>query len=223
MVPEMFNAETAVTESFQAGIQYLVDRYGLTEQDAKELYGKPDPDAIYDQYHEFDLSKASPWISLPGNPKNTVPLSSMTNQPKIDKAFLASCTLGLHDLEEAAFVLKNRNVHPRTRLIIIPSSENIMNQSEEKGILEILRKSGAEIVYESACGPCIGEGLGSVVDNETAISATNRNFPGRMGSKNADVYLGGTYLTALSAIYGHIPTAEEYKISMEEIQKESLL
>ena len=173
----------------------------------------------YDRVINFDMNKTAPWIALPGSPNNAKSLRNFTDKVSLQKAFLASCTLGLQDLKEAAAAIKGKNVNSKTQLIVIPSSEDIRRQAEEKGYLEILRVAGANVVNESACGPCIGEGLGAVEDNEIAISASNRNFTGRMGAKSAQVYLAGSILTALSSIYGKIPTADEYAIELPRIIK----
>ncbi|GIW59286.1 MAG: 3-isopropylmalate dehydratase large subunit [Patescibacteria group bacterium] len=210
MVPEVFNTPTAVTEPFKAGIAYLSRKLGISEDEAYALYDQPDTNCEYGQVVRYDLSKVAPWIALPGSPNNSVSLREFAHQPKIDKAFLVSCTLGLEDLIEAAAVVVDRQVHPATQLVVIPSSDQIRQQAEQLGILQILRKAGVSIVDESACGPCIGEGLGAVTDGEIAITASNRNFPGRMGSKKAEVYMGGAILTSLSALLGRIPTIQDY-------------
>jgi 3-isopropylmalate/(R)-2-methylmalate dehydratase large subunit len=210
MVPEIFNGEIAVTEIFEDAIKVLKEQFGISEKKAHNLYMKPDKDVVYDRVINFDMNKTTAWVALPGSPNNTTSLRNFRNGAPLQKAFLASCTLGLQDLKEAAAAIKGKSVNSKTQLIVIPSSENIRRQAEANGYLQILRNAGANVVDESACGPCIGEGLGAVEDNEIAISASNRNFTGRMGAKSAKVYLAGSILTALSSAFGRIPTAEEY-------------
>ncbi|MDQ3098826.1 MAG: aconitase family protein [bacterium] len=217
MVPEVFNTPTAVTEPFKAGIRYLSKKLGISEDEARSLYDLPDPDCEYAQIIHYDLDKVAPWIALPGSPNNTSSLRELQHSPHIDKAFLVSCTLGLQDLTEAAAVLLGKKIVEGTQLIVIPSSDQIRQQAESKGILQILREAGASIVDESACGPCIGEGLGAVKDGETAITASNRNFPGRMGSKKAEVYMGGAIITSLASLIGHIPSMQEYNENRDRI------
>jgi len=219
MTPEVFNASTMVTEPFDAGIKWLSNRLGIPEEEAREMYDIPDKDAEYAQVVDFDLSQAAPWIAKPGSPNNSVSLRELVEPRHIDKAFLVSCTLGIGDLQEAAAVLLDRQVSLGTQLIVIPSSKEVIEEAERLGIYDILQKAGASLVDESACGPCIGEGLGAVTDGEVAITASNRNFPGRMGSRKADVYMGGPILTALSAMFGRIPTIEEYLNETERIMK----
>lgn len=220
MVPEIFNAEIAVTEIFRGAITFLQERYGLSEQEIRTLYVQPDAQATYDRVIKFDMNTTTPWIALPGNPNNTISLRNFTGNPQLQKAFLVSCTLGLQDLKEAAAAIKEKHVYEQTQLIVIPSSDEIRKLAETNGYLEILRNAGASIVNESACGPCIGEGLGAIEAGETAVSASNRNFPGRMGEKSAQVYLAGSILTALSATFGRIPTAEEYTDELPRIIEE---
>lgn len=217
MTPEVFNASTMVTEPFDAGVKWLTKRFNISEDEAREMYDMPDPDAEYAQVVDFDLSQAAPWIAKPGSPNNSMSLREFSEHRHIDKAFLVSCTLGIGDLQGAAAVLLDRQVSQGTQLVVIPSSMEIINEAKRLGIYEILQNAGASLVDESACGPCIGEGLGAVTDGEIAITASNRNFPGRMGSRKADVYMGGPTLTALSAVLGHIPNIEEYEAEVARI------
>src|SRR3989338_3067376 len=219
IVPDIFKAETAVTEPFAAGIRYLQEKFGISENDAIELYGTPQKGCDYAQSFEYNLSRAVPRIALPGGPDKTVSLAGLTEHPAIQKAYLVSCTLGLEDLIQAAAVLKDHQIASGVRLIIAPSSDAIRQQAETLGIMNIFRNSGAEIAPESACGACIGEGGGAVEAGETAITASPRNIHGRMGSREADVYMGSAILTALAAINGQIPTAENYRSESARIQE----
>jgi 3-isopropylmalate/(R)-2-methylmalate dehydratase large subunit len=218
MVPEVFNGEIAVTEAFPAGVREMQARWEMTAAEATELYGKPDQKCEYTQVVKFDLDKVTPWVAKPGSPNRGTSLAGLTEHPQIQKAYLVSCTLGIEDMALAAAVLQDRQVAAGTDLIVVAGSEEIRRVLDEGGIWNILARAGAKIVEESACGPCIGAGLGPVGKGETAISASNRNFPGRMGDKDSQVYLGGSIVTALSAIYGHIPTADEYEAERERIE-----
>lgn len=213
MVPEIFLAECAVTEAYSAGLRFLNDRHTSDAESARALFGNPDPGCEYVGLVEFDLSKTTPWIALPGNPRSGIPLRELREHPAIQKAYVASCTCALDDLKEAAAVLRDRSVAPNTRMIIIPSSRAVHEEAERRGYLDILRLAGARVHDEIACGPCIGDGPDAVQPGETAISATNRNFRGRMdpSKQGRGVYLGGAILTSLSAMKGHIVSAEEYQ------------
>lgn len=217
MVPEVFNGKIAVTEAFQSGIEYLVNRYQMSKEKAMELYSMPELNAEYEQVIRYDLSKVVPWISLPGDPGNGVSLAQYEEQTAIDKTYLVSCTLGLEDLIQAASVLRDRKISDGTQLMVVSSSKEIRDQAQEIGIMQVFREAGAVVNEEPACAHCIGEAPGSVNVGEVAISASNRNFPGRMGQ--GDTYLGSPILTALSAIYGQIPSAEQYKEELPRIIK----
>jgi homoaconitase/3-isopropylmalate dehydratase large subunit len=219
MVPEVFGAEVAVTESFTAGVKYLKERWGIDEEEGERMYGLAQPGCKYERVIKYDLGKVTPWVARPGSPNNAVPLSSLNVHPKINKAYLVSCTLGLQDLKEAAAVVSGMKVAEGTRLIIVPSSDRVRQKAENLGLWNVFEEAGAEVVYESACGPCIGAGLGALEKGEVAITASNRNFPGRMGHISAEVYMGGAILTALGAILGHVPRADEFLNQMPRIEK----
>lgn len=214
MVPEVFTAELAVTEAYEAGIQFL-GKHGIDRETAIKMYGTSDPNCSYEHTLKYDLSSTTPVISLPGSPKNVVPLSEFDQQTKIDKAFLVSCTLGLRDLAEAAAMIKDKKVSDGVQLIVTPSSSIVREQAEALGILTILQEAGAYITDGSACGACIGEGLGSLNQDEVAITSSNRNFPGRMGALNSKAFMGSPQLTTLSSTLGHIPNVEEWQKELE--------
>lgn len=213
MVPEIFLAECAVTEPYTAGIKFLRERHGIEEDEIRHLFCLPDPGCEYTEVLSFDLTKTSLWIARPGNPRDGVPLSKLQEPTPIQKAYIASCTCAVDDLREAAAVLKDRTVAPDTRMVVIPSSQRIYEEAERRGYLDILRRAGAKVYDEIACGPCIGDGPDAVGPGETAISATNRNFRGRMdpSRQGRGVFLGGAILTALSAVKGRIISSEEYR------------
>jgi 3-isopropylmalate/(R)-2-methylmalate dehydratase large subunit len=123
---------------------------------------------------------------------------------RLDQAFLGSCTNGrLEDLEIAAAILKGKKVHPETRLIVFPASWEIYLEALRRGILETLIEAGA-VVCNPGCGPCLGGHMGLLASKERCISSSNRNFKGRMGSPEAEVYLGSPATVAASAIAGRI-------------------
>jgi 3-isopropylmalate/(R)-2-methylmalate dehydratase large subunit len=210
MVPEIFQGDIAVCESFTSGIKYLNNRHGIPEKKIQKLYGVPDPKCKYAEVINFDLSHASPWIARPGRPSDAVELSELKDHPQIHKVYLASCTNGLNEIREVAAVLNHKKVHQNSELIVVPSSINIRKRAQELGYFKILENAGAKVRIESVCSVCMGDGPDAALENQTVISATNRNFHGRMGHPTSKVYLGGSILTALSAQLGHIPTIEEY-------------
>ncbi len=170
-----------------------------------------DPDATYETEYEFDLSDLTPMVARPGDPGNGVPVESVQpERVKVDQAFLGSCTNArLEDLEVAARILDGKQVHPDVRMLVSPSSQEVFGEALKAGHLETLAKAGA-LVEHSTCGPCYGGHLGVLGEGETCISSSNRNFPGRMGSPLADVWLASPATVAASAIAGEITDPREY-------------
>lgn len=162
-----------------------------------------DEDAVYDQVFEFDVTEIIPEVALPHSPDNVRPISEVLGTP-IQQAFIGSCTNGrLEDLHVAAKILKGKKIHPNVRLIISASSKEVFNAALEDGTIAILSKAGASFI-SSGCGPCVGTHEGVPGNGENVISATNRNFQGRMGNRNANVYLASPATVAASALYGKI-------------------
>jgi 3-isopropylmalate/(R)-2-methylmalate dehydratase large subunit len=169
---------------------------------------KPDDDARYLKVVEYDVSTIEPQVALPHSPANTVPISKL-GEIEIDQAVIGSCTNGrLEDLTLAAKILAGRHVHPRARCIIIPGSQQVYLDALRDGFIEIFIRAGA-VVSTPTCGPCLGGHMGVLADGERAISTTNRNFVGRMGSPRSEVYLANPAVAAASAIMGKISSPEE--------------
>jgi 3-isopropylmalate/(R)-2-methylmalate dehydratase large subunit len=164
--------------------------------------------ASYAQVYEWDASKIEPQVSFPHLPSNTKPISQVGNVP-VDQSVIGSCTNGrLEDLRVAAEILKGRKVHPYVRCIILPGTQEIYLQALREGLLEILVEAGAA-VSTPTCGPCLGGHMGVLAAGERAISTTNRNFVGRMGHTQSEVYLSSPAIAAASAILGRIGTPDE--------------
>ncbi|WP_088892893.1 aconitase/3-isopropylmalate dehydratase large subunit family protein [Leptolyngbya ohadii] len=177
---------------------YLRDR-GQTE--FLEITG--DPDAQYDRVYAYNLSNLEPQIACPPKPDQVVNISELVDV-SITRAFIGSCTGGkLHDLQQAAAVLKGRKVAPTVSLFVVPASQQIRQQAEASGDLQILEQAGAQIL-KSGCGACINAGFGVLGKQEAGIYATNRNFKGRSGDPTAQNYLASPRIVAISAINGKI-------------------
>ena len=175
----------------------------------------PDPDAHYERVIEIDVERelAEPQIACPHAVDNVKPVSALGDVP-VDQAVLGSCTNGrLEDLELAARILAGRRVHERTRLLIIPASQQIYLDAMHLGYLRTLVEAGA-MVNPPGCGPCVGVHQGILAAGEVCISSTNRNFIGRMGSKDSQVYLASPAVVAASAVAGRIVHPAEV---MEEV------
>ncbi|GAB4504614.1 MAG: homoaconitase large subunit [Anaerolineales bacterium] len=181
-------------------LRYLKEVAGVRETVA--TFG-PDPDAVYDQVVEIDVSALEPQIACPHTVDNVKPLSAVAGTP-IQQIVIGSCTNGrLDDIEVAAQILKGKKVARGVRMLVFPASGRIFREAMAKGYLTTLMEAGA-LVANSGCGPCLGVHQGALGDGETALSTTNRNFKGRMGNPNSEVYLCSPAVAAASALTGVI-------------------
>ena len=167
-----------------------------------------DPDAKYVKIYYYDASKIEPQVAFPHLPENSRPLSE-AGHVEIDQSVIGSCTNGrMEDLRVAASILKGKKVHKNVRLIVIPGTQQIYLQAMREGLLETFIESGAA-VSTPTCGPCLGGYMGILARGERAIATTNRNFVGRMGHPESEVYLSNPAIAAASAILGRIAGPEE--------------
>jgi 3-isopropylmalate/(R)-2-methylmalate dehydratase large subunit len=167
-----------------------------------------DPDAQYARVIEYDVSQIEPTVAFPHLPENTRPISQVGNV-KIDQAVIGSCTNGrLSDLQTAAEILKGKTIHPDVRLIVFPGTQDIYLKAIEAGYVHAIVEAGGA-VSTPTCGPCLGGHAGILAPGERAISTTNRNFVGRMGHVNSEVYLSNPAIAAASAILGKIASPDE--------------
>jgi 3-isopropylmalate/(R)-2-methylmalate dehydratase large subunit len=193
---------------------------GIFKADNKTLdYVKPrakrpykvyesDNDAEYAEVIEYDVCQLEPQVSFPHLPSNTRPISEV-GDIRIDQAVIGSCTNGrLEDIRIAAQILKGRKVHPEVRCIIIPGTQQIYLDIVREGLIESFIEAGA-VVSTPTCGPCLGGYMGVLATGERCISTTNRNFVGRMGSTQSEVYLSNPAVAAASAVAGRIAGPEE--------------
>ncbi len=186
----------------------------ITEEYVKNRAKRPykfynsDPDANYVEIKEYDASKIEPLVACPHLPSNVRPAKELTNIT-IDQVVIGSCTNGrLEDLREAATVLKGRKVNPNVRLIVIPATQQIYKEAMKEGLIDIFIDAEA-VVSAPTCGPCLGGHMGILAKGERAISTTNRNFVGRMGHPESEVYLSNPAVAATSAVLGRIGHPEE--------------
>jgi len=172
------------------------------------LVYEPDNDAEYSKVIEYDVSNMEPQVALPHSPANTRTVSQVKNV-EINQAVIGSCTNGrLEDLKIAAQILEGKKIHPGVRCIIIPGTPQLYLDALTEGLIEIFIRAGA-VVSPPTCGPCLGGHMGVLGDGERAVSTTNRNFVGRMGSPKSEVYLANPAVAAASAIMGRIISPEE--------------
>ncbi|MCM1173914.1 MAG: 3-isopropylmalate dehydratase large subunit [Blautia sp.] len=182
----------------------------LAENYMKEHSGRPyqvyeaDEDAVYDEEYTIDLSALRPTVAFPHLPENTKTIDEIEEDIKIDQVVIGSCTNGrLDDLRTAAEVLKGRHVAKGMRCIVIPATQTIYMQAMEEGLLKTFIEAGA-IVSTPTCGPCLGGYMGILAAGERCVSTTNRNFVGRMGHVDSEIYLASPAVAAASAAAGKI-------------------
>ena len=167
-----------------------------------------DPDALYERVIKYDVSEIEPTVAFPHLPENTKPISQV-GDIKIDQSVIGSCTNGrLSDLKIAADILKGHKVHPDVRLIVFPGTQQIYLDAMEKGYIRTIIEAGGA-VSTPTCGPCLGGHAGILAAGERAISTTNRNFVGRMGHVDSEVYLSSPAIAAASAITGKISSPDD--------------
>lgn len=172
----------------------------------------PDEGATYVQTIELDLAALNPRMSAPSEVDNVHDVADLRGL-KVDQVFIGTCTNGrIEDLHEAAKVLKGQKVNPSTRLLIIPASSQVMEQALEDGTMLILQRAGA-VFGTPGCGPCMGRHQGVLAPDEVCVSTSNRNFIGRMGDKDAKIYLASPAVAAATAIKGSIALPEDMVIA----------
>lgn len=171
---------------------------------------EPDADAKYSQVVTIDLAELKPVVAFPHLPGNTKRVEDI-GEIKIDQVVIGSCTNGrFEDLEIAANILDGKTIHPDVRCIIVPGSQQVYLDAMKAGFVEVFINAGAA-VSTPTCGPCMGGHMGILTAGERCVSTTNRNFRGRMGHVDSEVYLAGPHVAAASAILGRIATPEEVK------------
>ena len=167
-----------------------------------ELY-QSDPDAVYFDIKEYDVSKLEPVVAFPHLPENTRPVTEATHV-SLDQVVIGSCTNGrIEDLEITASLLKGQKVHSEIRVIIFPGTREIYLEALRRGYIETFIEAGA-VVSTPTCGPCLGGHMGILARGEKALATTNRNFVGRMGHPESEVYLASPAVAAASAVKGRI-------------------
>ena len=172
-----------------------------------EVYSS-DPDAVYAREIQIDLSSLKPVVALPHLPENVKPVSELP-EIRIDQAVIGSCTNGrIDDLEQAAKIIAGRKIHPDVRAIIIPGTQEIYMEAMKRGYIAQFIEAGA-VVSTPTCGPCLGGYMGILAAGERCVSTTNRNFRGRMGHVDSEVYLASPAVAAASAILGRIAEPKE--------------
>jgi 3-isopropylmalate/(R)-2-methylmalate dehydratase large subunit len=162
-----------------------------------------DPDAEFARVVRIDLGGLAPLVALPHSPGNVAPLADVAGR-KVDQVYIGNCANGtITDLRQAAEMLRGRAVHPRTRAIIVPATQRVYRQAIREGLIEQFVEAGA-LVSAPTCGACFGGSNGILAPGENAVTTTNRNFRGRMGSTESGVYLANAWVAAAAAVAGEI-------------------
>ena len=204
-------ANMAIEAGAKNGI-FAVDEvtkaYQADKVDREYTVYEADPDAPYDAVYDIDLSTIKPTVAFPHLPENTKTIDEV-GEVKIDQVVIGSCTNGrMEDLEMAAEIIKGKKVHEGVRCIVIPATQKIYLEAMKKGLLEIFINAGCA-VSTPTCGPCLGGHMGILAKGERAVATTNRNFVGRMGHPESEVYLASPAVAAASAVTGKINSPEE--------------
>jgi 3-isopropylmalate/(R)-2-methylmalate dehydratase large subunit len=171
-------------------------------------YYSSDPDAWYERVYSWKADEVPLMVAKPHLPSNTQPADELSSI-KIDQVVIGSCTNGrIEDLRQAAEILRGRKVHKDIRCIVIPATQAIWRQANDEGLFDVFLDAEAA-VSAPTCGPCLGGHMGVLAKGERAVSTTNRNFVGRMGHPESEVYLAGPYVAAASAVAGYIATPDQ--------------
>ena len=195
--------KNGIMEPDETTLAYVAERTSL-----KPDIFRSDPDAQYEKVIDINVDGIKPQVALPHLPSNVRPVSE-AGDIQIDQVVIGSCTNGwLEDLRDAASILKGRKISPGLRLIIMPGSPLIYKLAMQEGILETFLDAGA-VIGPPSCGPCLGGHMGVLASGERAVSTTNRNFVGRMGHPESEVYLANPFVAAASAVLGKVGGPDE--------------
>ena len=215
---------TGIIAPDEVTLDYLVRARGLDANEVRKGFLESDVDAEYAATFEIDLAEIRPMVATPGDPRNGINISDLTEEIKIDAAYGGSCTGGkMADMDMYAAVLKQaveqgKRVAPGVHLYLQFGSQKIKQYAREHGYIEIFERAGAELI-DPSCGACINAGPGASTTSETVtVSAQNRNFPGRSGP--GKLYLASPYVVAASAIAGHIVEPEQF---LKELEAETVM
>ena len=191
-------AETGLFPADEVVAEYLDGR-----TDRAWAVERSDPDAAFVRRLRIDLGDVPPLIALPHLPGNVVPVEDVLGR-KVDQVYIGNCSNGtMTDLRQTAEILRGRKVHPDCRAIVVPATQRIYREAMREGLLDAFVEAGA-IVSTPTCGACFGGHMGVLGPSESAITTTNRNFRGRMGSSEADVHLANAWVAAAAAVSGEI-------------------
>jgi 3-isopropylmalate/(R)-2-methylmalate dehydratase large subunit len=175
-------------------------------------YTQPDDDAEYEAVHTYRAESLSPQVSTPSNPENAVAVDEVVGT-EIDQLFVGTCTNGRYeDIRIVADVIEGERLAPNTRMVVVPASKSVYKQMMDTGVMETFVDAGA-IVQSAGCGSCFGTHQGVLGDGDVCLATANRNFPGREGSMQSEVYLASPATVGASALYGEITDPREVELN----------
>ncbi len=205
MAVEM-GAKTSYIQPDEKTLTYLKSK-GVAVDNIEIL--QTDPDYEYSEVYTFHVADLQPQVAIPHSVDSVVPVDAVKGT-KVDQVFIGSCTGGrIEDMEWAYKILRGKRINDRTRLIVIPASRDVFLEAVKRGYVETLVEAGATF-STPGCGPCLGAHQGVIAEGEVCVTATNRNFPGRMGSTDAQIYLTSPATAAACALAGKIVDPREY-------------
>jgi 3-isopropylmalate/(R)-2-methylmalate dehydratase large subunit len=211
MAGRMTIANMAVEAGAKSGVfcpDGITEEYLRTKSNRPFRYIKSDPDARYVDEKEYDVGGIEPQVAFPHKPCNVKPISQVADI-RINQVVIGSCTNGrIEDLRIAARVLRGNRVAPYVRLLVIPATQETYRQAIREGLIEVFLDAKAAISTPT-CGPCVGGHMGVLAKGERVVATTNRNFVGRMGHPESEVYLSNPAVAAASAVKGRIASPEE--------------
>lgn len=200
-------AKSGIVPPDEVTVAYVRSRQEATGRHREFPVDASDPDARYAAAIDIDVEALEPMVAQPWLPSRSVPVSDVEGQ-EVDQVFIGSCTNArMEDLRVAAGLLDGRKVHPRIRLIVIPATQDLYNQALREGLIQVFSDAGAA-VSAATCGPCLGGYMGVLGPGERCLSTSNRNYRGRMGHRDAEVWLANPAVAAATAVRGRISHPE---------------
>jgi 3-isopropylmalate/(R)-2-methylmalate dehydratase large subunit len=208
--PSTLSPQPSAIQNLESKIQDGISKIGNRKSEIGNGNGwlLPDPDATYEQTIELDATNLASQVATPHSPDTARPVGEAAGVA-IDQVFLGSCAGGMiDDLRRAARMLKGRRIAPTVRMVVVPASMETWQRALAEGIMATLVEAGA-VMCNPGCGPCLGAHQGVLAAGERCLSTSNRNFRGRMGNRDAEIYLGGSTVAAATALTGRITDPRE--------------
>ena len=209
-------AKSGIVPPDEVTLTYVRARQEATGRKREFHVDRSDPDATYAAVHTIDASALEPQVSFPSLPSKSQPVSSAERTP-VDQVFIGSCTNAkIEDLRIAAHILRGRKADSRVRLMVIPATQEIWLQANEEGLLQVFAEAGAT-VSTPTCGACLGGHMGVLGPGEVCVSTSNRNYVGRMGHRDAKVYLANPAVAAATAVAGKLAHPDEIGVEPPDL------